>query len=320
VGYVSSLALREHYVQRPELCCDYDERDKCCYRPVLAPDVGHGTPYVQPGAFPTFLRYLDRTGSGSSSSSTSKGRTSYEQLYDDWLAKGLHCMPLSSASDVRGQARTSSGSSSGSPNHSCHSAGSGSRSLTKGSSAVCAGLLMVRADSGFALSVTPDKEVQAQLDAVLCGSDNGAGSAVAIAEVLIREHFFHLNAALLEPFRLLANSMQPATADKEAEDMARLHSFYGSGPEIGNEGKDDGAEGKRGEGHTGGLHAEAEVEAAEEELVLLKGAIAVFQRQSIPSTRRHSDPADTLYVPPGMRKVFFDNASSASGTGSACSP
>ena len=85
-------------------------------------------------------------------------------------------------------------------------------------------------------------------------------------------------------------------------------------------GKDDGAEGKRGEGHTGGLHAEAEVEAAEEELVLLKGAIAVFQRQSIPSTRRHSDPADTLYVPPGMRKVFFDNASTASGTGSACSP
>ena len=320
VAYISSHIVRNHLMEFPNMCYDCDESGKKVYRPVLAPVEPYGTPYVQSGAFPTVLRNVEEyessesRNSGSNGTGKDKNGASFEKVHDEWVSKKSHNMPVSSAQEVCGTERNKNSH----PNHSKHAkVNTSSSSLSKGVSNKCFGLILVRTGPSFNFTVSADKELQSQLDTIL-GTNSGSanGSVVAIADVLIREHMNYLNAAVMEPFRLLSDITDLAKLHQEHSASADLNAFYGLGLGLGLSHENESI-----------VETDADAPSAahiEEELELLEGAVAAFQRTSIPPpSRPSSTPCD---VPPGIRKVFFDH-SNASGSvskgsknGGVCSP
>jgi len=325
VGYMCSQTYFQDLRDSPEQCYDVNEEEnKRVYRPVLGPVSSEGTPYAGIAAIPTLLKVIE------SAKSNTRSSPAFETAYDEWEARKANTMPICEKGDVRG-------TSGALYNHNRYSVPNSSSS-SGGSSSKCYGLLVVRLPAGraknSALSILPESEVQTQLDAVLCSGNSNSGSVIAIADVLIRDHFWQLNAALLGPFALLRSThVVDATQDKKA-DASELLRIYGLESQSLSDresfaGIDSGSE--------------AEDEDSSDEFVfldgthdvvdhrdLLIGSIAAFQRLSMPtggqtggsSWGKERDSHDAIYVPTCIRKIFFDASGStgSSSSGGVCSP
>jgi len=330
VGYMCSQLYMQDLRDAPDQCYDVNEEGRKVYRPVLGPFSGNfGTPYAGVAAIPTLLKVLE-------AKSSVRSPPEFEAAYDEWAARNANKMPLSEKGDVRGTNGVMH-------NHSRHSLTGGGSSSTK-----CHGLLVVRAQTGkmknAAVSILPESEVQTQLNAAVCGGDNSAGSAVAIADVLLREHIFQLNSAVLAPFEMLRSrvdvhctegrkALPNPNPDKDVGDLLRFYGLESSSPsdsdsEAGSVEKSDLGSGRWDE--TGDTEDSSQVDHSD----LLIGAIAAFQRQSMPTSQQQQEPAEdisswgrhwdtneAIYVPVCIRKIFFDYGGAAGGSaGAVCSP
>ena len=317
VGFLCSASYSQYIQDNPDQCFDLDDKGRKTYQPVIGPYV-EGTPYRTVGAISVSLRLVDSSGGLRNSCS------SYERVYDDWIARKAHRMPLGSASDVRG-------TSNGSHNHSKYSPAVS----TNNNSGKCHGMILLRLQGqgsdvkasgpgngdgdgvGLVTARSPEKEVQTQLDAVLCAGITSPGSAIVIADVILREHIFNLNTAVLAPFELQRDMYSldcEASTRSHTEEVDEFNSFYALETLPVTE--------------SNRFDTEAEADDTLGDTELLMGAIAAFQRKHMPSTAQMGieDPdAERVYVPSCIRKVFYDHSSSFKSGGSrrsggVCSP
>ena len=308
VGYICSSAYNQTSPRSSEQWYDVDENGSKVYRPALGPPQRDGTPYSTVGAIPSLLRALD--------AKQTRG-TGFEAAHDDWIARKAHKMPVDK-NDQRGM----NGSA---HNHSRY----GLLGCTTPSK--CHGLVLVRGQKGrikgAAGSILPEPSVQAELDQALSSVGCTPGSTVAIADVILRDHFAQLQEALLAPFELL-RTMYEIEVDDEENAGKELRAYYGCEELMGNHRMSEECE-------EFGSEAMTSLQLDKEDLLI--GAIAAFQRNNMPvqvyasgqirsswasaPTASGSTGSGILHVPSCIRKQFFDQGfQNGSSSGAVCSP